>query len=36
MIEFTDEYLGFRPHVNSIMDLEFSSDDMLPATVSGG
>ncbi|KAJ5367142.1 hypothetical protein N7541_001083 [Penicillium brevicompactum] len=32
---FTDAYLGFRPHVNSIMDLEFSSDDMLLATASG-
>ncbi|KAJ5770358.1 uncharacterized protein N7511_002409 [Penicillium nucicola] len=32
---FTDAYLGFRPHMNSIMDLEFSSDDMLLATASG-
>lgn len=32
---FTNAYLGFRPHVNSIMDLEFSSDDMLLATASG-
>jgi hypothetical protein len=23
---FTHAYLGFRPHMNSIMDLEFSSD----------
>ncbi|KAJ5800225.1 uncharacterized protein N7518_002293 [Penicillium psychrosexuale] len=32
---FADAYLGFRPHMNSIMDLEFSSDDMLLATASG-
>ncbi|KAJ5782568.1 hypothetical protein N7457_004342 [Penicillium paradoxum] len=32
---FIDAYLGFRPHMNSIMDLEFSSDDMLLATASG-
>ncbi|KAJ5049844.1 hypothetical protein NUH16_008367 [Penicillium rubens] len=32
---FTHAYLGFRPHMNSIMDLEFSSDDMLLATASG-
>lgn len=32
---FTDAYLGFRPHMNSIMDLEFSSDDSLLATASG-
>ncbi|KAJ5497255.1 hypothetical protein N7463_009242 [Penicillium fimorum] len=32
---FTNAYLGFRPHMNSIMDLEFSSDDMLLATASG-
>ncbi|KAB8261050.1 WD40-repeat-containing domain protein [Aspergillus pseudonomiae] len=28
-------YLSFRPHMNAIMDLEFSSDDMLLATASG-
>ncbi|KAG0161172.1 hypothetical protein PDIDSM_8706 [Penicillium digitatum] len=32
---FCNAYLGFRPHMNSIMDLEFSSDDMLLATASG-
>ena len=32
---FSGAYLGFRPHMNSIMDLEFSSDDMLLATASG-
>lgn len=32
---FSSAYLGFRPHTNSIMDLEFSSDDMLLATASG-
>ncbi|CAG7958170.1 unnamed protein product [Penicillium salamii] len=32
---FTDAYLGFRPHMNSIMDMEFSSDDMYLATASG-
>ncbi|KAJ5670376.1 uncharacterized protein N7477_005739 [Penicillium maclennaniae] len=32
---FSSAYLGFRPHMNSIMDLEFSSDDMLLATASG-
>ncbi|KAJ6005620.1 hypothetical protein N7451_003564 [Penicillium sp. IBT 35674x] len=32
---FSSAYLGFRPHMNSLMDLEFSSDDMLLATASG-
>lgn len=32
---FSTAYLSFRPHMNSIMDLEFSSDDMLLATASG-
>ncbi|OQE27800.1 hypothetical protein PENSTE_c004G03167 [Penicillium steckii] len=32
---FSNAYLGFRPHMNSIMDLEFSSDDLLLATASG-
>lgn len=32
---FSHAYLTFQPHMNSIMDLEFSSDDMLLATASG-
>ncbi|KAJ6144753.1 hypothetical protein N7470_008648 [Penicillium chermesinum] len=32
---FSSAYLEFRPHLNSIMDLEFSSDDLLLATASG-
>ncbi|KAE8157685.1 WD40-repeat-containing domain protein [Aspergillus tamarii] len=32
---FSKAYLSFRPHMNAIMDLEFSSDDMLLATASG-
>ncbi|KAL2222094.1 WD domain protein [Thermoascus aurantiacus ATCC 26904] len=32
---FSKSYLTFRPHVNAIMDLEFSSDDKLLATASG-
>ncbi|GFN12612.1 WD40 repeat domain-containing protein [Aspergillus tubingensis] len=32
---FSRAYLTFRPHTNSIMDLQFSSDDMLLATASG-
>lgn len=32
---FSKAYLTFRPHVNAIMDLEFSSDDRLLATASG-
>ena len=32
MIEFTDEYVGFRPHVSSIMDLKFSYNGVLLAT----
>ncbi|PYH85999.1 WD domain protein [Aspergillus uvarum CBS 121591] len=32
---FSQAYLTFRPHMNSIMDLEFSSDDLLLATASG-
>ncbi|KAL4893467.1 WD40-repeat-containing domain protein [Aspergillus ambiguus] len=32
---FSKAYLSFHPHMNAIMDLEFSSDDMLLATASG-
>ncbi|WEW57435.1 hypothetical protein PRK78_002902 [Emydomyces testavorans] len=32
---FSQSYLSFQPHMNSIMDLEFSSDDKLLATASG-
>ncbi|KAN0069362.1 WD40-repeat-containing domain protein [Elaphomyces granulatus] len=32
---FSRAYLSFRPHLNAIMDLEFSSDDKLLATASG-
>ena len=32
---FSKAYLSFYPHMNSIMDLEFSSDDALLATASG-
>ncbi|OJJ51189.1 hypothetical protein ASPZODRAFT_107514 [Penicilliopsis zonata CBS 506.65] len=32
---FSKAYLSFRPHKNALMDLEFSSDDMLLATASG-
>ncbi|EGC41714.1 WD40 repeat-containing protein [Histoplasma capsulatum var. duboisii H88] len=32
---FSKTYLSFQPHTNSIMDLEFSSDDRLLATASG-
>lgn len=32
---FSKAYLSFRPHTNALMDLEFSSDDMLLATASG-
>ncbi|KAK2751446.1 hypothetical protein FQN55_000720 [Onygenales sp. PD_40] len=32
---FSKAYLSFQPHTNSIMDLEFSSDDRLLATASG-
>lgn len=32
---FSKAYLTFRPHMNALMDLEFSSDDMLLATASG-
>ncbi|KAL1986994.1 hypothetical protein VTN96DRAFT_5150 [Rasamsonia emersonii] len=32
---FSKAYLTFRPHVNAIMDLEFSSDDIFLATASG-
>ena len=32
---FNREYLTFRPHANAILDLAFSSDDMLLATASG-
>ncbi|KKK20537.1 hypothetical protein ARAM_005872 [Aspergillus rambellii] len=34
-IGFSKAYLSFRPHTNAIMDLDFSSDDMLLATASG-
>ncbi|CBF86271.1 hypothetical protein AN2148.2 [Aspergillus nidulans FGSC A4] len=34
-IGFSKSYLTFRPHANAIMDLDFSSDDMLLATASG-
>ena len=32
---FSTAYLTFRPHGNAIMDLEFSSDDLLLATAAG-
>ncbi|KAB8076536.1 WD domain protein [Aspergillus leporis] len=32
---FSKAYLSFRPHMNALMDLEFSPDDMLLATASG-
>ncbi len=32
---FTEAYLNFRPHTNAILDMAFSSDDMLLATASG-
>ncbi|KAL4871044.1 hypothetical protein BDV12DRAFT_164648 [Aspergillus spectabilis] len=32
---FSKAYLTFRPHANAIMDMDFSSDDMLLATASG-
>ncbi|KAL8696897.1 MAG: hypothetical protein Q9224_002562, partial [Gallowayella concinna] len=32
---FYKPYLTFRPHVNAILDLAFSSDDLLLATASG-
>ena len=32
---FPNAYLSFYPHMNSIMDLDFSYDDMLLATASG-
>ncbi|RDW78621.1 uncharacterized protein DSM5745_05473 [Aspergillus mulundensis] len=34
-VGFSKAYLTFRPHANAIMDLDFSSDDMLLATASG-
>ncbi|KAL4993302.1 WD40-repeat-containing domain protein [Aspergillus recurvatus] len=34
-VGFSKSYLTFRPHANAIMDLDFSSDDMLLATASG-
>ncbi|KAL3478625.1 WD40-repeat-containing domain protein [Aspergillus californicus] len=34
-VGFSKSYLSFRPHGNAIMDMEFSSDDMLLATASG-
>ncbi|KAL4980088.1 WD40-repeat-containing domain protein [Aspergillus desertorum] len=34
-VGFSKSYLSFRPHANAIMDLDFSSDDMLLATASG-
>ena len=33
--EFSAAYLAFRPHLNAILDLAFSSDDLLLATASG-
>ena len=33
--EFSTAYLAFRPHVNAILDLAFSADDLLLATASG-
>lgn len=33
--EFSKAYLAFRPHVNAILDLDFSPDDLLLATASG-
>ena len=32
---FSRAYLTFRPHANAVLDLAFSSDDMLLATASG-
>lgn len=32
---FANAYLTFRPHTNAILDLAFSSDDLLLATASG-
>ncbi|PGH13264.1 hypothetical protein AJ80_06373 [Polytolypa hystricis UAMH7299] len=32
---FSQAYLSFQPHTNSIMDMEFSSNDKLLATASG-
>ena len=32
---FRKRYLSFRPHTNAILDLAFSSDDLLLATASG-
>ncbi|KAI9820993.1 MAG: hypothetical protein M1832_003465 [Thelocarpon impressellum] len=32
---FQDAYLAFQPHENAILDLTFSSDDLLLATASG-
>ncbi|KAL4878879.1 WD domain protein [Aspergillus karnatakaensis] len=34
-VGFSKAYLTFRPHANAIMDMDFSSDDMLLATASG-
>lgn len=33
--EFSKAYLTFRPHINAILDLAFSPDDLLLATASG-
>lgn len=33
--EFSEPYLTFRPHVNAILDMAFSPDDLLLATASG-
>ena len=33
--EFSTAYLTFRPHLNAILDLAFSPDDLLLATASG-
>ncbi|KAL4801151.1 WD40-repeat-containing domain protein [Aspergillus venezuelensis] len=34
-VGFSKAFLSFRPHANAIMDMDFSSDDMLLATASG-
>lgn len=33
--EFSTAYLAFRPHLNAILDMSFSPDDLLLATASG-
>ena len=34
-VGLSEAFLSFRPHANAIMDMDFSSDDMLLATASG-